>query len=108
MKTPGKKQTPASEAAQEETNLVGRSALLEALCAALDRRREVIEVLEAAEDPDSAVRSMQSTLDLKPEEARAVLDMQLLRLTAAQREKTAAELAEAHLRLHTMRQESAE
>ena len=84
--------------------MIGRIALLEALCTGMDRREEVFEVLEAAEDPDIALERLQEKLDLEPEGARAMLDMQLLRLTAAERDKTAAELAEAHLRLRKMRQ----
>lgn len=97
-----------SDTQQEETNLIGRIALLEALCTGLDRRREVLEILEAAEDPDIALEKLQDKLDLEPEGARAVLDMQLLRLTTTERDKTAAELAEAHVRLRKVRQESME
>ena len=79
--------------------------LLEALCAALDRRHEVLELLETAPDPDSALEGLGEMLGLEPWAASAVLDLQLVRLTANQRERTAAELAEANARLRKMRQE---
>ena len=63
-------------------------------------------MLEAAEDPNSAMQSIQSKLDLEPEGAQAVLDLQLSRLTASERDRTAAELAEAHVRLRKVREES--
>lgn len=65
-------------------------------------------MLEAAEDPDIALERLQDKFDLEPEGARAVLDMQLLRLTTTERDKTAAELAEAYVRLRKVREESTE
>lgn len=88
---------------QEEAALTGRIAILEAICVALDRRREVFVLLEAATDPNDAVESLQEELGLDSLGAHVVLDLQWNRLTVSSRERTTAELAEAHARLRDLR-----
>jgi DNA gyrase subunit A len=59
-----------------------RLEMLDALCAALDRRREVFVVVEAADDDEDALTGVERLLGVSPVAARAVLDIQLRRLTA--------------------------
>lgn len=80
--------------------------LLEALCTALDRRREVLELLATATDPDDALEGLQEKLGLEYAGALAVLDLQLRRLTSSERDRIAAELAEATTRLREVRRQS--
>lgn len=71
-----------------------RLAVNEALVAALDRRHEVLEAIADAEDPDAAQVAVARLLALAPEEAQAILDMQLRWLTRTQGHKLREELAE--------------
>lgn len=82
-----------------------RVALLEARCAALDRRHEVLELLETATDPDDAIEGLQAKLGLDYPGALVVLDLQLRRLTSSERDRTATELAETTERLRQARQQ---
>lgn len=104
--TPSRRNQPSeSSAKQEESALTEQVALLEARCAALDRRHEVLELLETATDPDDALERLQAKLGLEYPGALVVLDLQLRRLTSSERDRTAAELAEATARLREVRQQ---
>lgn len=92
-----------SDLRQEEAALTGRIEILEAICLALDRRREVLALLEAATDTNDALERLQEVLGLDLLGAHAVLDLQLQRLTASSRDRTSAELAEANARLRELR-----
>lgn len=100
------KQKAMSDFRQEEAALTGRIEILEAICLALDRRREVFALLEAATDPNAALERLQEVLGLEPLGAKVVLDLQLQRLTASSRDRTSAELAEANARLRELRKTS--
>lgn len=95
-----------SDFRQEEAALTDRIAILEAICVALDRRREVFALLEAAIDPNAAVESLQEELGLDSLGAHVVLDLQWQRLTVSSRERTSAELAEANVDLRELRKTS--
>jgi DNA gyrase subunit A len=67
-------------------------AVYEVLVAAVERRHEVFSVIEAAADPDSANQQLQALLQTDAAGAQWVMDMQLRRLAASQRDKVLAEL----------------
>jgi len=58
--------------------------------AALDRRNEILEVVSSSADPEETEERIRDMLDVKvPGVSRAVLEMQVFRLTATEREKIA-------------------
>jgi DNA gyrase/topoisomerase IV subunit A len=68
--------------------------IYEALVAAIERRWEVYELLEGAEDPEAANRGLQALLGTDEAGARAVIDMQFRKLTVTERAKVAEGLRE--------------
>jgi hypothetical protein len=55
--------------------------------AALDRRNEILEVVSSSADPEETEERIRDMLDVKiPGVSRAVLEMQVFRLTATERE----------------------
>jgi DNA gyrase subunit A len=66
-------------------------AIYETLAFAMERRREVFEVVEASLDPDEAITGVHVLLGVPELHARAVLDLQLRRLTARERARYAEE-----------------
>jgi len=58
-----------------------RAHVLEGLLIALDRIDEVIELIRASKDPDTAREGLMGTFGLSEVQAKAILDMRLQRLT---------------------------
>lgn len=87
---------------QELTYFAGLAEILEAHCTALDRRREVLDLIEVAADRDDAVEMLQDKLGLTHLGALTVLDLQLHRLTVNERKKIAAELVRVRDRMREL------
>ena len=71
-----------------------RAHLLEGLKIALEQLDRVIELIRAAESPAIARERLIAILSLTEEQAQAILDMRLQRLTALERDRILQELAE--------------
>jgi len=71
-----------------------RAHILEGLRIALEHLDQVIQLIRAAESPAIAREQLIATLSLTEEQAQAILDMRLQRLTALERGKILQELAE--------------
>jgi DNA gyrase subunit A len=71
-----------------------RAHILRALGKALDQLDAVIALIRAAESADAALVQLQTLLDIDEIQARAILDMQLRRLAALERQRILDELAE--------------
>ncbi|HSR69447.1 MAG TPA: DNA gyrase subunit A [Acidobacteriota bacterium] len=71
-----------------------REHILEGLVKALDIMDEIIELIRAADSPDSARSQLVERFDFTPVQAQAILDMRLQRLTGLEREKIVSELQE--------------
>jgi DNA gyrase subunit A len=64
-----------------------RAHVLEGLIVALDHLDEVIALIRGAESADAALGDLQQRFDLSETQARAILDMQLRRLAALERQR---------------------
>lgn len=64
-----------------------RAHILEGLITALDHLDEVIALIRGAETADAALTGLQQRFDLSELQARAILDMQLRRLAALERQR---------------------
>ncbi|VVB87120.1 DNA gyrase subunit A [uncultured archaeon] len=71
-----------------------RAHILEGLIIALDHIDEVINLIRASKTPDDARAGLMAKFNLSEEQAKAILDMRLQRLTGLEREKIDAEYAE--------------
>jgi len=71
-----------------------RAHILEGLIIALDHIDEVIKLIRASKTPDEARAGLVATFSLSEEQAKAILDMKLQRLTGLEREKIDAEYSE--------------
>lgn len=71
-----------------------RAHILEGLKIALDRLDEVIAVIRASKDRETASFRLQEEFGLSELQAKAILDMRLAQLTGLERDKVLAELAE--------------
>ena len=71
-----------------------RAHILRALGKALDQLDAVIALIRAADSADAALVLLQALLDIDEIQARAILDMQLRRLAALERQRILDELAE--------------
>ncbi|TRZ90283.1 MAG: DNA gyrase subunit A [Methanosarcinales archaeon] len=71
-----------------------RAHILEGLRIALDHIDEVIKLIRASKTPDEARDGLVATFSLSVEQAKAILDMKLQRLTGLEREKIDAEYQE--------------
>ncbi len=76
-----------------------RAHLLEGLRIALDHLDQVIQLIRAAESPAVAREQLIATLSLTEEQAQAILDMRLQRLTALERDKVLQEHTELQQRI---------
>ena len=76
-----------------------RAHILEGLRVALEQLDRVIELIRAAESPAVAREQLIVTLSLTEEQAQAILDMRLQRLTALERDRILQELAELQQRI---------
>ena len=64
-----------------------RAHILEGLLIALDNLDAVIELIRASSDTDAAKAGLIERFELSPEQAQAILDMRLARLTALESDK---------------------
>ena len=80
-----------------------RAHILEGLLVALDNLDAVIELIRASSDPDAARDGLMSQFDLSREQAQAILDMRLQRLTALEADKVRAEHADLMERIGELR-----
>jgi DNA gyrase subunit A len=71
-----------------------RAHVLEGLIVALDNLDEVIALIRSAPSADAALTQLQERFDLSEIQARAILDMQLRRLAALERQRILDEYAE--------------
>ena len=71
-----------------------RAHILEGLLIALDNLDEVIELIRGSDDPDAAREGLIERFELSEEQAQAILDMRLQRLTALESDKVRSEHAE--------------
>jgi DNA gyrase subunit A len=71
-----------------------RAHILEGLLVALDNLDEVIALIRGSDDPESARTGLIDRFELSEEQAQAILDMRLQRLTALESDKVRAEHAE--------------
>jgi DNA gyrase subunit A len=76
-----------------------RAHILEGLKIALDHLDEVIALIRRAESPAAARTGLVASFQLSEDQAQAILDMRLQRLTGLEREKILAELAEVQARI---------
>jgi len=82
------------DAAGDRALVEAQMHVYEALVSAVERRREVYELLEGAEDPAAASRELQTLLGTDEVGAQAVIDLQLRRLTLTERAKISEKLRE--------------
>ena len=68
-----------------------RAHILEGLLVALDNLDEVIALIRGSDDPDAARQGLIGKFELSEEQAQAILDMRLQRLTALESGKVRAE-----------------
>jgi DNA gyrase subunit A len=80
-----------------------RAHILEGLLVALDNLDAVIKLIRASDDPDTARDGLMSQFDLSREQAQAILDMRLQRLTALEADKVRAEHADLIERIAELR-----
>ncbi|HPP40815.1 MAG TPA: DNA gyrase subunit A, partial [Candidatus Kapabacteria bacterium] len=71
-----------------------RAHILEGFIIALDNLDEVIALIRAAKDPQTASEQLQSRFNLTEIQAKAILDLRLQRLTGLEREKIQQEYRE--------------
>jgi DNA gyrase subunit A len=80
-----------------------RAHILEGLLVALDNLDAVIKLIRGSSDPDQAREGLISKFDLSREQAQAILDMRLQRLTALEADKVRAEHADLVERIGELR-----
>jgi DNA gyrase subunit A len=80
-----------------------RAHILEGLLVALDNLDAVIKLIRGSSDPDQAREGLMSKFELSREQAQAILDMRLQRLTALEADKVRAEHADLIERIGELR-----
>ncbi|HEU4706271.1 MAG TPA: DNA gyrase subunit A [Solirubrobacterales bacterium] len=80
-----------------------RAHILEGLLVALDNLDAVIKLIRGSSDPEEARDGLISKFDLSREQAQAILDMRLQRLTALEADKVRAEHADLVERIGELR-----
>jgi DNA gyrase subunit A len=80
-----------------------RAHILEGLLIALDNLDAVIKLIRGSKDPDTAREGLISQFELSREQAQAILDMRLQRLTALEADKVRAEHADLVERIGELR-----
>jgi len=80
-----------------------RAHILEGLLIALDNLDAVIELIRGSSDSDAARSGLMEKFDLSEEQAQAILDMRLARLTALESDKVREEHAELTARIAELR-----
>src|SRR5690348_11472011 len=81
-----------------------RAHILEGLLIALDNLDAVIELIRASRDPDVARDGLISNFDLSREQAQAILDLRLQRLTALESDKIKQEHSDLVERIKELRE----
>ncbi|MER3424619.1 MAG: DNA gyrase subunit A, partial [Nitrospiraceae bacterium] len=89
-----RRQVLARRTAYELEQARRRAHILEGLRRALDHLDQVIALIRAARDAETARSSLMKTLGLSEAQAQAILEMQLRRLAALERQKILDELKE--------------
>jgi DNA gyrase subunit A len=80
-----------------------RAHILEGLLVALDNLDAVIALIRGSDDPDAAREGLMDQFELSREQAQAILDMRLQRLTALEADKVRAEHADLMERIGELR-----
>jgi DNA gyrase subunit A len=80
-----------------------RAHILEGLLVALDNLDAVIKLIRSSNDPDTAREGLMDQFELSREQAQAILDMRLQRLTALEADKVRAEHADLMERIGELR-----
>ena len=80
-----------------------RAHILEGLLIALDNLDAVIKLIRASQDPDTARDGLIEKFELSREQAQAILDMRLQRLTALESDKVRSEHADLMERIGELR-----
>ncbi len=80
-----------------------RAHILEGLLVALDHLDAVIKLIRGSKDPDDARDGLIETFELSREQAQAILDMRLQRLTALESDKVRSEHADLIERIGELR-----
>ncbi len=80
-----------------------RAHILEGLLVALDNLDAVIKLIRSSPDPDTARQGLMDEFELSREQAQAILDMRLQRLTALEADKVRAEHADLMERIGELR-----
>ncbi|MBN1786384.1 MAG: DNA gyrase subunit A [Candidatus Methanofastidiosa archaeon] len=80
-----------------------RAHILDGLIIALDNIDEIIRIIKSASKPEDAKDSLISTFELSPEQAQAILDMRLSRLTSLEQDKIRNELKELREKIDDLR-----
>jgi DNA gyrase subunit A len=80
-----------------------RAHILEGLLIALDNLDAVIKLIRGSKDPDTARQGLIQKFELTEEQAQAILDMRLQRLTALESDKVRTEHAELVKRIKELR-----
>lgn len=78
---------------------LARSHILEGLLVALDHIDEIVELIKASPDTNTAREALMEKFSLSEKQAQAILDMRLARLTGLEREKLQAEYEELQERI---------
>jgi DNA gyrase subunit A len=81
-----------------------RAHILEGLLVALDNLDAVIKLIRSSPDPDAAREGLITQFELSREQAQAILDMRLQRLTALEADKVRAEHADLMERIGELRE----
>jgi len=81
-----------------------RAHILEGLLVALDNLDAVIKLIRSSNDPDAARQGLIDEFELSREQAQAILDMRLQRLTALEADKVRAEHADLMERIGELRE----
>lgn len=82
----------------ESRRAAERFGLLDAIVTALDRRAEVLEVISASEDANTARRGLIQVLAVTEMGASAILELQMRRYTRAKTRRVRAERDDASAR----------
>jgi DNA gyrase subunit A len=80
-----------------------RAHILEGLLVALDNLDAVIKLIRGSDDPDAARQGLIDKFELSEEQAQAILDMRLQRLTALESDKVRTEHGELVKRIKELR-----
>lgn len=80
-----------------------RAHVLEGYLKALDHIDEIIRIIRASADTETARNSLMERFEFTHVQAQAILDMRLARLTALEREKLEEELAEVNAKIERLR-----